>query len=56
MHNYQVYFYSGLNPDSQFHTNKHKKNIIFKDIIITMFAFQRAIRYIYPIATGTSVP
>ena len=37
MYKYKVYFYSGLNPDSQFHTNKHKKYIIFKDIIITIF-------------------
>ena len=56
MNKYKVYFYSGLNPDSQFHTNKHNKIGIFKDIIITIFAFQRAIRYIYPIATRTSVP
>jgi hypothetical protein len=51
MNIYKVYFYSGLNLDSQFHTNKHNKIVIFKDIIIIIFALQRALRYIYPIAT-----
>ena len=26
MYKYKNYFYSALNPDSKFHTNKHSKN------------------------------
>ena len=44
MYIYQVYFYSGLKPDSQLHTNKHKKKKYLKILLLPCLRFN--VRYV----------